>query len=220
MPGHIMLDDGYGIFCRQLDSAITKFPNFKIVESAGGKRLKGILDVNNADNEIVASFSVEIRYCPGFPFRFPFLFEVGGDIPNEADWHKYPDGRCCITVEPDEILKCKDGVSVVEFIGNYGIPYLANQAFRKATGKYKNGEYSHGPLGILEFYAGFFKTTDVNQWKKCILILNSGKDTQIGRNERCFCGSGLKFKNCHDKIFNNAKRLGIRQIVNDLKSYI
>jgi len=214
-----MLDDGYDIFCRQLDSAIAKFPNFKIAESDGGKMLKGILDVKDADREIVASFSVEIRYCAGFPFRFPFLFEVGGDIPNEADWHKYSDGRCCITVEPDEILKCKNGVSILEFIGNYCIPYLANQAFRKATGKYKNGEYSHGPLGILEFYADFFKTSDVNQWKKCILILNSGKNTQKGRNESCFCGSGLKFKNCHNKIFYNAKRLGISQIIKDLNNY-
>lgn len=215
-----MFDDGYDLFCRQLDSAIRKFPNFKMVESVGGKRLKGILDIKNADNEIVANFSVEIRYCPGFPFRFPFLFEVGGDIPNEADWHKYSNGRCCITVEPDEILKCKNGVSVLEFIDNYCIPYLANQAFRKATKRYKNGEYSHGSLGLLEFYADFFKTSDINQWKKCILILNSGKDNQISRNKSCFCGSGLKYKNCHNKIFYKAKRLGISQIIKDLNKYL
>lgn len=108
-----MLTVSYEIFCHQLEYVIKKFPNFKIEESGSGKILKGILDITNSENEVVSSFSVEIRFSPGFPFRFPFLFEVGGDIPNEADWHKYPNGRCCITVDPDEILKCKNGISVL-----------------------------------------------------------------------------------------------------------
>lgn len=220
MPDHIMITDSYDIFCHQLDFVIKKFPNFKIAESVGGKMLKGILDIINLDNEVVSSFSVEIRSSPGFPFRFPFLFEVGGDIPNEADWHKYPDGRCCITVDPDEILKCKNGVSILEFMENYGLPYLANQAFRKAKGMYKNGEYSHGRKGVLEFYADFFKTSDISKWKEYIHVLKLGKEVKTGRNERCFCGSGLKYKNCHAKIFYNANRLGIEQIFKDLKEYI
>lgn len=220
MPDHIMITDGYDIFCHQLDSVIKKFPNFKIAESNCGKMLKGILDITNSDNEVVRSFSIEIRSSPGFPFRFPFLYEVGGDIPNEADWHKYSNGRCCITVDPDEILKCKNGISVLEFIENYSFPYLANQAFRKANGMYKNGEYSHGHQGILEFYSDFFKTSDISKWKDYIYVLKLGQEVKTGRNEKCFCDSGLKYKNCHNIIFYNAKRLGIEQIINDLSREI
>lgn len=212
--------DSYCSFCHQFDSVIKEFPHLKIKELDGEKYLKGILDIVDEHKNVVGSFSIEIKYCVDFPYKFPLLYEVGGDIPNFPDWHKYINDMCCITVEPDEILKCKNGISIIRFIENYAVPYFANQIYRKLNGVYKNGEYSHGILGLLEFYSNLFQTSDKSKWREYVKLVSSGKTIKLGRNDRCFCGSNLKYKNCHDKIFYNINRLGIKQIIKDLKMYI
>jgi hypothetical protein len=182
--------------------------------------LKGILDIKDTSGEVVGSYSIEIFYRIEFPYRFPILFEVGDAIPNIADRHKFPNGSCCITVLPDEILKCKDGISVLSFIEKYAIPYFANQIYFTQNGKFLNGEYSHGNKGFIEFYNDFFKTTDRAKWREDVEKVRSGTTINMDRNKPCFCGSGQKFKNCHDKIYYNISRLGINQIMNDLKKTI
>lgn len=215
-----MATESYNLFCNQLNSVIKKFPNLKITELDGANALKGILDIRNDQNEIIGSFSVEIRYRMEFPYRFPLLYEVGGDIPNIADRHKYHDGICCITVPPDEILKCKNEISVLTFIEEYAIPYFANQVYYLQNEKYLNGEYSHGKDGYIEFYTKFFKTADVSKWRENVERVNSGTIIKMDRNKPCFCGSGQKYKNCHDKIYYDISRLGTSEILKQIDTIL
>jgi hypothetical protein len=77
-----------------------EFPNLQIKEKNGQKYLKGILDIKTNHGLITKSYLIEIHYSPGYPHRFPRLFEVGGEIPNEPDYHKYTNGSCCLTLNP------------------------------------------------------------------------------------------------------------------------
>lgn len=215
-----MRPESYNVFCNQLDYVIKKFPNLKVAQLDGKAAIKGILDIKNDNNEVVGSFSIEIKYRIEFPFRFPYLYEVGGAIPNIADWHKYPDERCCITVLPDEILKCKDGITVLSFIEEYAIPYFANQIYRLQHGEYLNGEYSHDYAGLIEFYNSFFKTTNRLRWKEDVERVSVNKIIKMDRNKTCFCGSGLKYKYCHDKIYYNIKQIGVNLIKNHFEQII
>lgn len=203
-----MASDSYTLFCEQLRSVVNKYPNFKIIEHNGKKALKGILDIRNDQNEVIGSFLIQIIHSIEFPFRFPLLFEVGGAIPNIADRHINSDGSCCITVLPDEILKCYGGISVLSYIENYAIPYLANQIYFKEEGHYLNGEYSHWYEGYVEFYTQFFKTADITRWRRDVNQVKSGNIITMDRNKPCFCGSGIKYKKCHDKIYYDITRLG------------
>jgi hypothetical protein len=49
------------------------------------------------------------------PHRFLKLYEVGGDILNNVDWHKYNDNSC-LTVEPDEIILYAEIESIIDLI--------------------------------------------------------------------------------------------------------
>jgi hypothetical protein len=80
---------------QQLQKVVLKYPNLLIIDHEGCKFLKGILDIPSDDGSIVRSYSIEIKHTKSYPYRFPVVYEVGGDIPNEADFHKYGDGRCC-----------------------------------------------------------------------------------------------------------------------------
>jgi len=204
--------NGYDLFVSQLENTCVEFPNLKIKSVEDKKYLKGVIDIPNSDK----SFLIEIHYKDGFPYRFPKLFEVGGDIPCGSDWHKYSDSSCCITVEPDEILKCKIGISLSTFVNNEVIPHLANQLHRKITGKYLN-EYSHHKEGLFEFFSELMKTTNKKLWCEYVLCSFGKKKINIARNEKCFCGSGIKFKKCHNVIFNKIREIGEKNMSNYLK---
>ena len=110
----------------------------------------------------------------------PKVFEVGGRIKNLAkklgrsiiDLHLFPkDESCCLG-----IFSINEKETLSDFVINKIYPYFVWQAYFE---KFKEippcGEYSHGEQGMREF-------------QKYV--------SDIGRNDRCPCGSGLKFKIC------------------------
>ena len=82
---HIVTLDNYKAFCNQLGGVIEKYPNLSIKVKDERKILKGILDIPNDDLNIIGSYFIEIHFTNLFPFRFPKLFEIGGDIPSRID---------------------------------------------------------------------------------------------------------------------------------------
>ena len=206
------------LFAEQLSYAKKRYPDLKILsDKVGLPFLRGILSIPNERNEIVGYYLTEIHYQEKFPYRFPILYEIGGEIPNEANWHKYSDGRCCITVLADEILICKNGISVVMFISKYAIPFFANDIYKKLTGDYKNGEYAHGINGIDQFYTSLLMTSDKDLWIRFFKNTFEGLPVDVPRNKPCFCGSGTKYKFCHQKVFNDLRQIGEEQVRHDFK---
>jgi hypothetical protein len=215
MQNRIVENDNYKLFCDQLKVVAKEYCEFKIVKPENEKwYLKGILKIRNDDKVTVGDFLIEIHFSPGFPFRFPKLYEVGGMIPDDVDWHKYKDGSCCITVSADEILQCRSGISVLSFIERFAVAYFANQIYRKLTGEYKNGEYAHGSEGVAQFYQTLFKTADTILWIE--YLTEAFGQAKYPRNSGCFCGSGRKYKHCHLIVFEYMRVIGKEQIVKDL----
>ena len=211
----ILTLSNYPNFCFQLDEVISSYPNLAIKNAGEQKYLKGILDVPNDIGEIVGSFLIEIRFSAKFPYRFPHVYETGGIIPNEADWHKYTDHRCCLTVEADEIVKCKNRITLKEFIGKHVVAFLANYIYRKETGGYKNGDYGHWILGPFQFYSHLLKTSDSQLWIQYFQNVFRHTLYKKDRNEKCFCGSNIAFKKCHKVVFDTLREIGEEQVSKD-----
>lgn len=201
-------------FNKQIDSFIKEYPNFQKRTDLDHSYLKGILDIPDDDGNIAGCFSIEIHPSGNFPYSFPKLYEVGGEIPCEADWHKYSDSTCCLTVPANEKLICKDGITLVGFIKNIVIPYFAHQLHKKHTGEYMQ-EYSHGNKGIREFYEDLFRSDNLNVWMHC--LKNVFGDWKFERNEKCYCNSGKKYKKCHLQIEEKVRIIGKEQIITDFK---
>lgn len=211
----IMVSNSRNLFNSQLPITVNKYSNLREIQDGDDIYLKGVLDIPDDNGNIIGNFMIEIKYCEGYPYRFPKLFETGGDIPDNADNHKYNDGSCCITVAADEILKCKNGISVVQFIKDHAIPYFANQIYKKVTGHYKNGEFSHEIEGIQEFYETLFKSSDKSLWISYFSYTFGYQEINCKRYDPCFCGSKLKYNKCHLKIFNKLMDIGKKQVYND-----
>ncbi len=203
------------LFERDIRKAAKSFPGLSVKGNIGNQFLKGILDITNADKHVIYSYSIEVRYSEGYPYRFPKLYEVGGDIPIGCDWHKYSDNSLCLDVEADEIIKCHRGLPVIDFLKEVAIPHLANQRYRSITGQYVD-EYRHGGQGIREYYGNLFKTADEKLWIMWTEQAFSRKS--VRRNDLCHCGSGLKYKHCHEAIDAKLQLIGTDRVWNDFKT--
>jgi len=207
---------GYQVFIKQLDLAVMRHPNFEIVEKNGEKFLQGELHIIDRNDEHWESYQLEIKRHPDFPYRFPKVFEVSNKIPKIADWHIYDDDQsCCIDVLPSEIIKCKDGLSLFDFIEKELTPYFFNQTHRMVEGHYVGGEYSHGIRGIYEFYAARLNTEDSVR-KTLSLMAYIAAKPRPNRNNKCFCGSGKLFRHCHREAYDEIKSLGKDFLINQI----
>lgn len=191
------MQDNYRTFVSQLNDVCQEFPHLRIRELDGKQYLKGTIEISDTEQTATKSYLIEIRFTNGFPNRFPKLYEVGGDIPRDVNFHKYSDDSCCITAFIDEFFTCKNGITVLQFVREQVIPYLANQWYRQITGKFKN-EYSHGSKGQIEgLYDYAF----------------GEKKNNLGRNDRCFCGSNIKYKKCCMPQIDTIKQIGKEKMI-------
>ena len=178
------------------------FNRLNIAEENSERFLKGSLDIIDGTGKIWDTYEVEIKGSESYPYRFPKLFETNNAFPKNADWHVYGDDfSCCVDVTPNEIIICKEGLNVVDYIKQYAIPYFANQTYRIREGYYLYGQYSHGILGRLEFYQDKLKAKSSSELIMMFDLII--KDYNPDRRAICpFCHKE-KFRRCHRDAFKD-----------------
>jgi hypothetical protein len=72
-------------------------------------------------------------------------------------------------------------------------------------------------VGLVEAYEDIMKTKDKVTWLRYIEYAFEINTLEIRRNDLCLCGSGIKFKNCHEKVFDNLRRIGRLNVLTHLK---
>ncbi|MFZ2906281.1 MAG: hypothetical protein WAZ98_08770 [Cyclobacteriaceae bacterium] len=198
-------------FERDIEGVPDVFQKLSIISINSERYLKGELDIIDSSGKIWESYQVEIRGSQDYPKAFPKLFEVGNAFPKIAEWHVYTDdGSCCCDVTPNELLLCKNGLHVLNFIQQFAIPYFANQKHRELEGYYLYGEYSHGILGRIEFYQNKLKAKSPVELIRMLELIIPG--FYPGRTEYCpFCHK-VKFRKCHRDVFKELA--SIRTFIN------
>jgi hypothetical protein len=195
------------------------FTKLIIEVSEGEQFLTGELDIVDSTGKLWDTYSVELKGSVKYPQTFPKLFETGDAFPKIVDWHVYEDDKsCCVDVIPNEIILCKDGLQVVDYIQRFAISYLANQSFRKREGYYLYGEYSHGIFGRIEFYQSKLKAKSPADLLKMFELIIRGYNPE--RTAFCpFCYK-VKFRKCHRDAFRELENIkaflyydGLQQLI-------
>lgn len=177
----------------------------KYVEGDQGiPEIVGTLQLTDDQGNKIDVYEVRIVYTPGYPFRFPLVYEIGGRLPINIDWHVYPDGHACICTVPEEIIICHAGITVKSFIEQHVRPYFFNQKHREINGFFLK-ERSHGPQGNIEFFKEVFGTKNLGLIAQSLLYIKS--NSEPNRVQICFCGSGIKYRRCHRQVFRLFKPL-------------
>ncbi|WP_373496208.1 SEC-C metal-binding domain-containing protein [Aquiflexum sp.] len=198
------------LFKEEALGCISKYPRLKYVEEKEGiPTIQGELILKNDQGEEIDSYKIRIVCSQDYPFSFPKVFETGGRIPPNIEWHVHTDRHACICTWPEELILCSQGIKLSYFIEGQVIPYFFNQKHRETFGFFFN-ERAHGIRGNLDFFKEEFRTNDLQLVFHCLQYIKRNKEPN--RVHECFCGSGKKYRKCHREEFRKFKALPFEMI--------
>jgi hypothetical protein len=202
--------NGYTLFKEQATAVIEKYNELSFKNEGGIPCVFGSLVLMNDESGVEDIFQIEIKAVADFPNRFPEVYETGGRIPRNVDWHIFEDkGNCCIASPPEEIIICNSGLTLLSFIDNQVKNYFYSQIFRNQNGYFLK-ERSHGSKGWIEFFEETFMTNNIFNIEFGLNQIIEGK--KIDRVSMCFCGSGKKYRKCHKKSYDILSKLSLEHI--------
>lgn len=196
-----------------IEAVLEMFPKMKLGVENKVKILLGEVDIFDGANTYVDSFSIKVIVPLRYPHEFPRLFETGNKFEHIADRHISNDGSCCVCSLQEENLVSQRGITIKSFFLIYVLPYLANQIYFDSQGKWANGDFDHGVLGIFQYYSELLKLEKITEVIEFLSVFNV---TKIYRNDDCFCGSGKKLKRCHQGTYYIFKDLSKKRREVDL----
>ena len=169
---------------------------FSTILSIRGNYIEGVIPIRDENENIIFEYKISID----FQTAIPTVKELEELIPHDIDRHLYPKSDWNLCLGYPLMLHSfwiNSGYDCYAYVEKKILPYLANQHYFDRNGEWFIEGFDHNINGVIEFYSEIFKTDN----KEFVLsqlgdILNNKK---YGRNESCFCGSELKFKNCHHK---------------------
>ncbi len=200
---------------KDIDSVLNTYPKLKFFDKDNCKYLLGELDIFDADDNYWDSFNVRITIPKHYPVAFPKLYEIESKIKAIDSSHINNNGSCCVCCLQEEDIRKRKGITVIEYINEYAIPFLANILYYRENGEYANGEYKHGIDGVVQYYQELFNKKRVDEILREIDFMYSQK---LERNEKCYCGSNLKYKNCHLRIAKVLGKLSKERLSKDIEA--
>ena len=172
------------------------FPDlmYHIDEAAGGVSLEGSITLL-AECGVPTCIPVRVEFPGDYPTREPRVYDAAGRFPHEANRHFYPDGQCCLWLPPESRWDATDPEGLVRFLEEVAV-FLDRQLVYEAEGKgtWPGAQRGHSGDGYVEFVQ---ELLGGDQQLLVVLAPIFAHHSDIGRNSRCPCGSGLKYKKCH-----------------------
>ena len=189
--------------------------------------LEGEIEIHHQHGVVVRQdrFSIQLTARNGTSSRLPALREIGGRSEAIVLKHGLGDvraihqnlvgGTACVCVKQEENERFPPGERLVTFIERLAIPYLFGLSYVDEFGKWPWGEYSHGGLGLLEFYSDKPWKISKNEFKEVLVSLRADSGwpdyyrqlKKPSAKRACICGSGRAFGKCHSLAWRGLKNL-------------
>lgn len=204
------------------------YPGLKYFNRDGVEGWEGLLSFTALfdSTRVKDKFTVRIELTTE-PNRLPKVMEIGGrtdmilakwvakgKAKSLADLHvNSQDQSICLCPRPEEKKISFEMPKLEDFIQKLVIPYFFGLHEYEKTGKWIWGQYSHGDLGILEYYLEHRNDKNPTLLSDCLISLTfSPTKKQFNGREKCLCGSRLKFKKCHRKALQGYKAIREDQV--------
>lgn len=202
--------NGYTIFEREALTVLEKHKELSFEIENGIPCVFGYIILYNEHGIVEDKYQVKIQAVDNYPHNFPLVFETGGRIPKNIDWHIFEQtGNCCIASPPEELIICNSGLNLLSFIDNQVENYFYSQIFRNQNGYFLK-QRSHGSKGWIEFFEETFMTNNIFNIEFGLTQIIRGK--KINRVSMCFCGSGKKYRKCHKNSYDILSKLSLDHV--------
>jgi hypothetical protein len=177
--------------------------SYRIDEVAGAIYLEGTLIYRLACG-IPTEVPVRIAFPRDYPRREPRAFDVARRFAHGLDRHMaIDDGACCLWLPPKSRWDAGDPDTLLTFLDEV-VVFFHRQLVYDAGGQveWPGPQYGHRFDGYEQWIIEVFG--DEHALRAFIPILKA--HLKIGRNEGCPCGSGRKFKKCHNEKIEQIRR--------------
>jgi hypothetical protein len=211
-----------GFTAEDLAMIAARHPQLRLTDAG---IVEGIFDLHAIfdGEERKDAFSVRIARSND-PRSMPMLTEIGGrtatiaakyGITNLADLHQNPGGSACLCVKQDEANRFPKGAGLAHFIEELVVPYLFGLSHFNDNGKWPWPDYSHGVLGIAEYYADTVGAPSPHTITTTVALLQediawrefSRQIRKPSAMRRCICGSRKPISRCHKRVWNAIQKL-------------
>jgi len=163
------------------------------------------------------SFQLEITVFSDFPRSAPEVKELEKRVRDvNYRGHVYSDRTLCLEVNTRIIIELDSTPRLSYFSERFIKPYLLGFLYYQKHQRFPFGDYSHGSVGLLEFYCREF---NVDSRLKAKQLLGLVFDDNFKGHRDCPCGSGKRYRNCHsDQISSFRKSKFIDNYFSDYKT--
>jgi hypothetical protein len=200
------------------------YPGLKLTEKVNGKYsiIGNVGFTVKYDGKVIKDdYDIEIIIPDTYPQCLPAVQEIGNRILRCPNNHINDDGTFCfgapLAVKQTFVQKRE----LLWFVREQVVRFLFNHSYKRDYGVRPDGELSHGPKGLLEYYYGLFSTCDNVTVLEFLRLLS--KD-QYDDQDLCPCGSGRKIRKCHYRLIKKVRRLyepkGFQQELAQITSYL
>ena len=209
------------LLLKDLDTEWIKTQYPKMCIDFVANKIEGELSfkINNDGYRIADKYMIKVDFNKYDSNGFPHVFEISGKIYDIARkyhtdagaLHINPDGDFCLGIPKKEVVMNHATFSLRDFFENHVEMFLYQMSYFDKEGTLPWGEYAHGYLGHIEYYAeGDIELDElVNRLNKVEIMTI----LMVNRQSKCLCGSGDKLRKCHPFIFK-----GISKIKKEFKS--
>ena len=156
------------------------------------------------DKVIKDDYDIEMIIPSTYPQCPPTVQEIVGKIIRCSDNHINDDGSFCFGAPLAVKQPFVQHRDLLWFVKEQVVRFLFNHSYKRDYGIRPDGELSHGPKGLLEYYYELFQTKDVTVVLEFLRLLSNA---QYDDHEKCPCGSGSKIRKCHYRLIKKIRRI-------------
>lgn len=176
--------------------------------------LEGALLLALEQTRVRTDIQVRIEFPPGYPLKEPRAYDSAGRFPHIADRHFFPDGRCCLWLPPESQWDRAAPDGLCRYLDQVALFFyrqlLCDALSTNGRVIWPGKARAHGDLGYVEYVLDLL---DGDEKMLDVLAPALGNTIQLGRNDRCPCGSGIKYKRCHlEKVADIERRVGASKL--------
>ncbi len=143
---------------------------------------------------ITRDYQLDIHISDRFPDDPPFVYEVGGQIPREPDFHVNGDNTLCVGSPLAVRRALRRWPNVRSFLARTLRPYLYAVTVKLDTGRdFVFGELRHGTAGQLQDLADDLRLPEDQVINAINLMLMPSAEAD---DQPCICGCGGVVSNC------------------------
>jgi len=189
-----------------------------VIQNDGTYIFSGNYYLTDSEGKLIKSFNVKITPIENYPNSVPIVYSTGDEIEKIDDYHISKEGIICFDHTYTLNKLASGGLRLYDFIEFY-FPKYFSWVLLKQSGKAENlKEWAHQDDGTIQY---FQEILEINEIDKIINFLEGYLNvTKPRRNEKCYCSSGIKLKNCHLDAVNILRATSKKELQGDLSKLI